>query len=415
MTAVEKAWGQPNWLRPWWKMLPKRWGHRWHSMCSYLAMFPPSIPRYFIEQCSRPGDVVYDPFSGRGTTPLEACLAGRVGIGSDANPLAVVLTKAKVDAPSLENVLRRLRELANAYRKPDMSGVPPEIRQLFDGRRTLPQLLFLRGQLNARNVLDNFLLATLCGILHGNHPKNQVPTRTLSISMPNTFSMSPRYIARYKRRHRLRKHAIDVFGATERRLRHLYSDNPPPVRGFAFRADARRVDQVVPRSGVDLVVTSPPYLNVIRYGKYNWIRLWLLGHTSGAVDASIGVEQTDKRLGLADRLHFEQYQTFICDVLTGCATTLRPGGYCVVVIGDVVDKNKARNLAADTWARIQQDVPLKIVDIVDDTIVSGKVTRIWGGRKGAATKVDRMLILRKPGRAFCRPRMPSSVIERLKC
>src|SRR2546422_2237862 len=127
--------GGRRWLAPWWKNLPRRWGHPWHSMCSYLAMFPPALPRYFIEQCSRPGDIVLDPFSGRGTTPLEACLAGRIGAGSDANPLAALLTAAKVRPPSLHEALERVEYLRRRYQKATIAhSAPPEIRLLFDGR-----------------------------------------------------------------------------------------------------------------------------------------------------------------------------------------------------------------------------------------------------------------------------------------
>ena len=45
-----------------------------------------------IERFSRPGDVVLDPFSGRGTVPLQACLRRRIGVGVDRNPLAALLT-----------------------------------------------------------------------------------------------------------------------------------------------------------------------------------------------------------------------------------------------------------------------------------------------------------------------------------
>src|SRR5258708_7136538 len=94
-----------------WHDTPRRWGHPLHSLCSYLAMFPPSIPAFFIRTLTQPGDRVLDPFSGRGTTAFEACLQGRVGLGSDLNPLAVVLTGAKVDPPRMNATLKRLGEL----------------------------------------------------------------------------------------------------------------------------------------------------------------------------------------------------------------------------------------------------------------------------------------------------------------
>ena len=83
-----------------WKDQPRGWGHPFHPMCSYLASFPAALAHAFIARYSRPGDVVLDPFSGRGTTPLQACAEGRIGVGNDLNPFAHLLTAAKVDAPS---------------------------------------------------------------------------------------------------------------------------------------------------------------------------------------------------------------------------------------------------------------------------------------------------------------------------
>jgi hypothetical protein len=405
-----------QWLQPHWKLLPKRWGHPWHSMCSYLAMFPPALPRYLIEQCSKPGDVVLDPFSGRGTTPLEACLAGRIGIGSDANPLAAVLTGAKVRPPALDGLFDRLASLKKRYSRGRVpNSAPPEIRMLFDGRRTLPQLLFLRSALDRRLPCDQFLLATLCGILHGNHPKDPTMSRTLSISMPNTFSMSPGYIRRYKRDHHLRKYPFDVFSLLERRLHFLFRDGAPPQQGAAAELDVRRLAKWIPRDSVALVVTSPPYLNVVRYGKFNWIRLWLLQSTIEDVDARLRVEASDHSLRLADRLRFPAYCAFLEAALTQCSLVLRPGGLCALVIGDIeTPDGRSFNLAWEAWKAIKARSGLKFVDLVSDSIdVSGKVTRIWRHRKGSATKTDRILVVSKPGKVRCAHSPPAEVLARI--
>ena len=66
---------------------------------SYRACFKPQLPRFFIERLTRPGEVVYDPFMGRGTTVLEAALLGRVPCGCDINPLSVVLTRPRLCRP----------------------------------------------------------------------------------------------------------------------------------------------------------------------------------------------------------------------------------------------------------------------------------------------------------------------------
>lgn len=87
MLAVHAPEGHSTMTALPWHSAPRRWGHELHSLCSYMAMFPPSIPHFFIRWLTEPGDVVYDPFSGRGTTVLEACLLGRRGLGSDANQI----------------------------------------------------------------------------------------------------------------------------------------------------------------------------------------------------------------------------------------------------------------------------------------------------------------------------------------
>ena len=66
---------------------------------SYRACFKPQLPRFFIERLTQPGEVVYDPFMGRGTTVLEAALLGRVPCGCDINPLSVVLTRPRLRPP----------------------------------------------------------------------------------------------------------------------------------------------------------------------------------------------------------------------------------------------------------------------------------------------------------------------------
>src|SRR5262245_44562761 len=119
-------------------------------------MFPPQVPHVFIQWLTEPGDVVYDPFSGRGTAPLEACRMGRLGLGSDANPLAYVLTATKVDPPTEEQAKARLSELRAACRGEAVQDVPAEIRMLYSPR-VLGQLAWLRDHLDLERRDDRFL------------------------------------------------------------------------------------------------------------------------------------------------------------------------------------------------------------------------------------------------------------------
>jgi len=370
-------------------------------------MFPPGIPRYFIEQFTKPGDVVLDPFSGRGTAPLEACVSGRIGIGIDLSPLAYILTAAKVDTPTFESTIRRIKELRASYKRPNIDDVPGDIKMLFDGRITLPQIVYLRNNLSQRRKVDRFLLASLVGILHGNYNDAMNNSSYLSISMPNTFSMSPNYIRQYVKKNHIHKLPIDVFEKLTIKIERLFKDGLPLTKGYAYHANARNFaslkNPAFKNSNVKLIITSPPYLKVVNYGTYNWIRLWLLGES---------IEKTNKKLLLDDRHSINNYERFLGDVLNQCERVLRPDGICAFVIGDVEEqdknaKRKSYNLSEGIWDRLKKKTKLKFFTTIEDSLPEeNKVTRIWGKTQGRATKTDRILLLYK--NKLPQPRYPHS-------
>ena len=75
---------------------------------SYRACFKPQLPRYFISLLTRKGDIVYDPFAGRGTTVIEAALMGRDVIANDINPLSRIMTEPRFFPPQMDAVGKRL-------------------------------------------------------------------------------------------------------------------------------------------------------------------------------------------------------------------------------------------------------------------------------------------------------------------
>ena len=177
-----------------WQNQKGRWAAPQHYMCSYMAMFPPQLPHYFITRFTRPGDIVLDPFSGRGTTPIQAMSQSRFGIGNDLNDLAYCLTRGKIANPELEQVIERLGFLESRFNRNEwlrMKGIPNRIRMVFHPE-TQKQLMYLRRELNWReDDIDAFLAMVLMGAMHGASPG------FLSLPMPNTFSMGWGYISKY--------------------------------------------------------------------------------------------------------------------------------------------------------------------------------------------------------------------------
>ena len=75
-----------------------------HSIHPYPAKFIPQIPATLIDELSEPGDLVYDPFIGSGTTLVEALRGNRRALGSDVNPMSALLAKVKATPLSEEQV-----------------------------------------------------------------------------------------------------------------------------------------------------------------------------------------------------------------------------------------------------------------------------------------------------------------------
>jgi len=76
----------PKYSREFWTSR-QRQASRIHEI-SYRACFKPQLPRFFIENFSNAGDLIYDPFGGRGTTAIEAALLRRNIASNDINPLS---------------------------------------------------------------------------------------------------------------------------------------------------------------------------------------------------------------------------------------------------------------------------------------------------------------------------------------
>jgi SAM-dependent methyltransferase len=363
-------------------------------------MFPAKVAHYFIQRYSKPGDVVLDPFSGRGTVPLQARVEGRRAISNDLNPLAYVLSRAKSHPPSWVSVMKVLEALERKYRRtaepePDVSD---DIRMLYHPN-TLRQLCYLREFLLRESLLnwtqeELMIGGALAGIMHGKHRRDGT-SQYLSIDMPNTFSMSPSYVERFILEKSLVAPDQNVFECIRDKLARLYLDavDGPPGRTYAEDASFLMTEPILKHCSVDLIVTSPPYLQVVNYGTANWIRLWLLG-----ID-EVGRERGEGRRiinAVLDHRHtYASYRTFLLRTLRGVHRVLKRDGVAAFVIGDVADPGKDPvPLAAKVWDDIGGETGLKLLDLIEDHLpVQSKVSRIWGDTKGQATARDCVLVL----------------------
>jgi site-specific DNA-methyltransferase (adenine-specific) len=359
-------------------------------MSSYLGGFPPRIPRFILEDYVPARMTVLDPFCGAGTTLVEAKLSGRPTIGIDMNPLAVALSRAKLASVDLDQVCARIDELA--YEFPGEIALDPDsenIRIIFHPR-TLAQLCYLRDALDPGQETDAFLIGAILGIMHGKMRKDG-GTAYLSIDMPNTFSMSPDYVRKFVKTHKLAQPSIDVFYQLRQRTAWLlrYGALPDQPAATVIEGDATNLPALLKAAGlrtVGAVVTSPPYLGVLRYGTFNWIRLWFLRQTP---------QQVDRRLDGTDSM--DVYLSFMATFFASLSKVTKPGAVVVMVIGDVVENGQHVQLAERIWEELGEMFPFQFVGNFEDGYDNrSKTTRIWGdARKGKATPKDQVLVMRR--------------------
>jgi hypothetical protein len=124
----------------------------------------------------------------------------------------------------------------------------------------------------------------------------------------------------------------------------------------------------------------------LRYGAFNWIRLWFLGYDQYLIDNLL--DGTDS---------LDRYLSFMASFLAAASRVLRPGGVVALVIGDVIERGQHVPLADRVWEELAGVVPFESLEItMDQYDQASKTTRVWGeDKKGRATPFDRVLVLRR--------------------
>ena len=299
--------------------------HRFHAICPYFAMFPEQFAEHWIDEVTDEGDLVLDPFCGRGTTPFQAILMRRRALAADVNPVAFCITTAKTRAPALSTLKRRIKQLEDGYSAG--SWIPRSREQTAFFRRaystgTLAQLLYLRESLAwSRTRTDAMVAALVLGALHGD---TETSPSYLSAQMPRTISTKPAYSIRFWEERDLRPPDRDVFALLRRQAAFRYVSEPPEKRAEVVLSDFRDLPRMrtVTKGSVSCILTSPPYLDVTNFEEDQWLRLWFLG---GPPHPTTGRVSNDDRHTNAD-----SYWRMVADFWRMVGYVVKPDGHVVI-------------------------------------------------------------------------------------
>ncbi|MGB0371680.1 MAG: DNA methyltransferase [Opitutales bacterium] len=351
---------------------------------SYRACFKPQLPAFFIENLTQPGDTVFDPFLGRGTTALEAVRLGRKASGNDANPLSRVLLEPRLSPPDIESIERRLDEIDFEY-----NGKLESELFAFYHPSTLKKIQALRDYFISREAsgemdsVDRWLRMVATNRLTGHSPGffsvyTLPPNQAVSVTRQKKINADRDQTPpeRDVRAILLRKSKslLKNVDTQELELMRASSEHSQLLCGSADNTSD------IKKASVDLVVTSPPFLATVDYKGDNWLRCWF-----NNIDP--------------DTVHFWQFSKLgdwvgkMQSTFNELKRIVKPGGYVAFEVGEV---NKGTVLLEQALLPVVENSGFTPILVLINEQEFTKTSNAWGvSNLSKGTNTNRVLLLQR--------------------
>src|SRR6266478_2752906 len=352
---------------------------------SYRACFKPQLPRFFIERLTAENDTVYDPFLGRGTTMIEAALLGRRVAGCDINPLSSILTAPRLRHSTARDVREQLAKVDWNY-----NGELNEELLTFYHRDTLREICALRSHLLSHKIdhitsqVDDWIRMVATNRLTGH-----------SAGFFSVYTLPPNQALTPKRQQKInesrkqvppRRSVPDlIVRKTESLLQTVTDFDRQRLNGAAsdvvlLTRSSERTPEIKDNS-IDLIVTSPPFLDVVDYATDNWLRCWFNEITEAKID--IWTFRKPSEWAQAMERVFDELRRI-----------LSPGGYIGLGVGEVGGGKLRREELVIPAAKAAKLSPvLVLINSQEFT----KTSNCWGvTNQIAGTNTNRVILLQKP-------------------
>ena len=352
---------------------------------SYRACFKPQLPRFFIDLLTRKGDTVYDPFSGRGTTVIEAALAGRDVIANDANPLSRIMTEPRFFPPAATAVEKRLLSVPCGSDPADIDLA------MFYHPDTERELVALRTYLLGRkascrdDMIDRWIAMVATNRLTG-HSKGFFsvytlpPNQAVSQKSQQRINRKRRQEPEYRDTHRI------IAAKTKSLLRSLTGAGRKNLaragkKAMLLTGDARHTPGIRDNA-VRLTVTSPPFLDIVQYPDDNWLRCWFNGLDAKAIGNQITMARS-----------VGDWSRVMGAVFSELYRITSPGGYVAFEVGEVRKRTvRLEEHVVPLGVAAGFTCPCVIINQQHFT----KTSNIWGiGNMASGTNTNRIVVFRK--------------------
>jgi len=368
--------GIPYFINEFWTA-GQRQGHAIHEV-SYRACFKPQLPAFFIERLTRPGDAVHDPFMGRGTTPIQAALMGRVPLANDINPLSALLTRPRLAPPSVAAVDRFL-----AHIDWDRAVETDDDLHAFYHPQTLRHLTVLRTILQERAPLNAQApdpVADWVRMVAINRLTGHSPGFFSVYTLPPNQAVSVAAQRKINGKRNQTPPVRDIHKLIVKKTRALLKNGaPPPSTALLLTGPADRSPAIADKS-VQLVVTSPPFLDIVQYSDDNWLRCWFAGIDAASV--AIAMHRTEPA-----------WAAMVRGVLIEQARILKTGGHVAFEVGEV--RGGKVLLERLVW-QAAEGLPFERLGVIVNQQEFTKTANCWGvSNNRAGTNSNRIVVLRR--------------------
>ena len=363
----------------------QRAAHSLHEI-SYRACFKPQLPRFFIERLTQPGDLVYDPFLGRGTTLIEAALLGRNVAGNDLNPLSEILARPRLQPPELGEIERRLGEI-DWLGKVDL----PEELLVFYHPETLQEIAALRHHLqNASATSRNLVIDDWIRMVATNRLTGHSPGFFSVYTLPPNQAVSVRRQVKINAQRGQTPPRRDVRKIILKKSAALMKDCLPfeqrameeVAREARFFTQSATKPSPLGEGSVALVVTSPPFLNVVDYAGDNWLRCWF----NGIDPAALRFTQSRKAGDWAVQMTL---------VFVELARVLRADGHIAFEVGEI---HGGKLPMEDLVIPAADQAGLRAEFVLINAQEFTKTANCWGvSNQSKGTNTNRVVVLTKAG------------------
>jgi len=346
---------------------------------SYRACFKAQLPEFFIARLTNPGDVVFDPFMGRGTTTVQAALMERQAFGNDINPLSVLLTRPRLHPITLQAVMEALQTVdwskGTILRKDLLAFYHPEtLRKLEALRLWIADRAPVGGE-SIDPVADWIRMVAI------NRLSGHSPGFFSGRSMPPNQAISVKSQLKINEKLGLQPPERDITKIILKKTKTLLKDGcaPSQVISSLHTGSAWNIPNISDAT-VDLVVTSPPFLDIVNYANDNWLRCWFAGIDPESV--AISMNKTE-----------ESWTLMVNQVLREQSRILRPGGYVAFEVGEA--RGGKVHLEKLVW-RAAEGLPFDRLGVMVNDQEFTKTANCWGVSNGTkGTNTNRIVLLQR--------------------